>query len=240
MRLKRADPRSSGSARRTFTNFLADTSCRARCRASAWAFPRPSAIASAKLANNTVNQSQAAMARMKPGDSSPRPQSDWTQSAVVRMLPTYTVNITGLRSSFRGSSFRNESTIARRTIFGSNRACAFAWDDMLYSISYRPLDAECSCTACIPATDWVAVTTATPTHFIVITIIKCSTIGPSANAGMNVSTPTKITVPTRNTTNRGVCVGSVPALVGVHFFLRQRPGDGQRGNGQPIAGHQHH
>ena len=36
-------------------------SVRVRRRASAWARPRPSAIASAKLANSTVNHSQAAI-----------------------------------------------------------------------------------------------------------------------------------------------------------------------------------
>lgn len=34
--------------------------------ASAWAFPRPSANASAKLANRTVNQSQSVTCRVKP------------------------------------------------------------------------------------------------------------------------------------------------------------------------------
>ena len=48
------------------TNFLAGTSRRARRRASAWALPRPSAIASAKLANSTVNQSQTEMAEDEP------------------------------------------------------------------------------------------------------------------------------------------------------------------------------
>ena len=37
--------------------------------ASAWALPRPSAIASAKLANSTVNHSQAEMLKMNCGDS---------------------------------------------------------------------------------------------------------------------------------------------------------------------------
>ena len=44
---------------------------------------------------------------------------------VVRMLPTNTVNITGLRTWRRGSSLRNESTSARRTIGGSNSGRAF-------------------------------------------------------------------------------------------------------------------
>ena len=57
---------------------------------------------------------------------------------------------------------------------------------------------------------------------------------------MNVNTPTKITVPTRNTTNSGVCVGNVPALAGVFFFRASDPAMASVGNGQPIAGHQHH
>ena len=39
------------------SSFLAATFCRVALSASAWALPRPSAIASAKLANSTVNQS---------------------------------------------------------------------------------------------------------------------------------------------------------------------------------------
>ena len=42
---------------------------------SAWALPRPSAIASAKLANSTVNHSQAETPRMNPGDSVPAIQN---------------------------------------------------------------------------------------------------------------------------------------------------------------------
>ena len=45
-------------------------------RAAACALPRPSAMASAKLANSTVNQSQAEMARINPGAASPSPSSD--------------------------------------------------------------------------------------------------------------------------------------------------------------------
>ena len=53
------------------TNFLAGTSCRARRSASAWALPRPSAIASAKLANSTVNHSQIETPKMNHDGSSP-------------------------------------------------------------------------------------------------------------------------------------------------------------------------
>ena len=86
---------------------------RARRSASAWALPRPSAIASAKLANSTVNQSQTEIAPMKLAGASPWPRSACTNRPVVSTLPTSTTNMTGLRTIKRGSSFRNESTGAR-------------------------------------------------------------------------------------------------------------------------------
>ncbi len=54
---------------------------------AACALLRPSASASAKLANSTVNHSQSAMARMKPAGASPLPPSAWKNRTVVRMLP---------------------------------------------------------------------------------------------------------------------------------------------------------
>ena len=44
--------------------------------------------------------------------------------------------------------------------------------------------------------------------------MRCSTIGPSANAGMNVRPPTIRMTPTSIVTKSGVCVGSVPGLAG--------------------------
>ncbi len=55
------------------------------------------------------------------------------------------------------------------------------------------------------------------------TIINCSAIGPSANAGTKVNAPTRMTTPTNSSTNSGVCVGSVPTLMGVAFFLAIDP-----------------
>ena len=46
--------------------------------------------------------------------------SFWKKRIVVRTLPTSTMNITGLRIIWRGSSFTNESTVARFMIAGSN------------------------------------------------------------------------------------------------------------------------
>ena len=114
-----AAPR-SGRARR-----LAWTSWRVRRRASAWALPRPSAIASAKFAKSTVNQSHTEIQKMKPAGASPWPSSAWSQSPVVRMLPTSTTNMTGFRTWTRGSSFRTASMAARRTIGPSKRDRAF-------------------------------------------------------------------------------------------------------------------
>ena len=86
-----------------------------RRRASACALPRPSATASAKFAKSTVNQSHAEMAK-----SNPAVPVCWTASRmkknVVTAAPTSTTNMTGLRACQRGSSFLNESPIARAII----------------------------------------------------------------------------------------------------------------------------
>ena len=96
---------------------IATTSRRARRSVSAWALPRPSATASAKFANRTVNQSQSDTARMKPGGASPRPvTAAWTKSTVVKALPISTVNMTGFRTMLRGWSLRSASSAAARTI----------------------------------------------------------------------------------------------------------------------------
>ena len=73
----------SGRARR-----LAWRSRRALRSEAAWALPRPSAMASAKLAKSTVNQSQSETPKMKPAEASPRPTRACTQSKVVRIEPT--------------------------------------------------------------------------------------------------------------------------------------------------------
>ena len=83
--------------------------------ASACALPRPSAIASAKLANRTVSHSQNAIT---PTNHSwpccPRARSR-TKMIVVMMLPSSTMNITGFLSCIRGSSFGKESRTAAPT-----------------------------------------------------------------------------------------------------------------------------
>ena len=105
-----------GKARR-----LAVVSSRVLRSSSACALPRPSAIASAKLANSTVNQSQTDTARMKPAGASPSPSRAWSHSAVVSRLTTSTVNITGFLIWRRGSSLRKLARKARPASAGSNR-----------------------------------------------------------------------------------------------------------------------
>ena len=54
---------------------------------AACALLRPSASASAKFANNTVNHNQIVIARMNPGLVSPLPNNACTYNSVVMMLP---------------------------------------------------------------------------------------------------------------------------------------------------------
>ena len=69
---------------------------------SACALPRPSATASARLANSTVNHSQAAVPMEKPLGLK-------MQKNVESSEPTQTTIITGLRSWWRGFSLRSAS-----------------------------------------------------------------------------------------------------------------------------------
>ena len=77
-----SDPRSGRCSR------FAWTSWRDRRSVSAWALPRPSAIASAKFAKRTVSHSHTETQKMNPAGASPCPTSAWTQRPEVRMLPT--------------------------------------------------------------------------------------------------------------------------------------------------------
>jgi hypothetical protein len=87
---------------------------------SAWALPRPSAIASAKLADSTVNHSHNATWPVNERPPGPPPLTRLiTKRSVTSTLPTSTTNITGLRSWTRGLSLRIADTAAARTIPGS-------------------------------------------------------------------------------------------------------------------------
>ena len=102
-------------------SFLAWISVRAFRSESACALPRPSAIASAKLAKRTVNHSQSEMARMnlEALALAHEPASArFAQDAAD--LDNEHDGVAHLMA--RGSSLRKESTIARRTIGGSKSA----------------------------------------------------------------------------------------------------------------------
>src|SRR6266571_1119657 len=97
----------------------ATVSVRVLRSSSAWALPRPSAMASAKLANSTVNQSQRATCPVNETPPCPPRKRLTRKRRVTSTLPTATTNITGLRTWTRGSSLRNEEAAAPRTIAGS-------------------------------------------------------------------------------------------------------------------------
>ena len=83
----------------------ASVSARMRRSVSAWALPRPSAMASAKLAKITVRKSQTVM------DQSNTPGCA-IDSISVTTVPTSTTNMTGFLTCTRGSSFLKASTRA--------------------------------------------------------------------------------------------------------------------------------
>ena len=87
-------------------------------KVAACALPRPSATASAKLANSTVNQSQRLIWNENPYPPAPVTRSR-RKSSVVSAATTSTANMTGLRTMRRGSSLRNACPIAGTRIAGS-------------------------------------------------------------------------------------------------------------------------
>src|ERR1700760_2676128 len=97
---------------------------------SACAFPRPSATASAKLANSTVNQSQRMIWKVKPRCSPPVTRSR-RKITVVSAATISTTNITGFLIIARGCSLTKDARIAGLRIFGSHiadideRFCSF-------------------------------------------------------------------------------------------------------------------
>src|ERR1035438_7354104 len=108
------------SVRSPSTMRFAIVSERAFLSVSACALPRPSAMASAKLANSTVNHSHSVICKLKPKFLGSR-----SSKTVVSTLPTSTTNMTGLPIMWRGSSLIMESRIARRTILPCQTAFDF-------------------------------------------------------------------------------------------------------------------
>ncbi len=124
-----------GSHRSSFgssgwSSSLARVSLRVRRRASACALPRPSAIASAKFANSTVNHNQAAIWPVNSNPARPSAMSRMS-TRVTSRATTPVTNITGLRTSFFGASLMNESSTACRSNDGSNNG-GETLDDMVH------------------------------------------------------------------------------------------------------------
>ena len=125
--LRRAEAGHASS--RSPVSLRAVVSLRILRKLSAWALPRPSAMASAKLANSTVNHSHRVTDRVNQTGTSwaPRARSR-ARSSVVRTLPTSTTNMTGFLAMLRGRSLRTLSPAACRRMAGSNSEGALALD----------------------------------------------------------------------------------------------------------------
>ncbi len=109
---------STSSVRPPEVSRRAMASVLARRRLAACALPRPSATASAKLANSTVNHSQMLICNSKPRLPFPARASRISRM-VVSVVTISTTNITGLRHSVRGSSFANAWRMAGNRMRGS-------------------------------------------------------------------------------------------------------------------------
>ena len=97
-------------------------SLRMRRSVSACALPRPSATASAKVANRTVIHSQTTIWIWKPLPATPVATSR-TVRTVAASATISTVNITGFFTSSRGSSLAKLSSRAGFRIAGSRSDC---------------------------------------------------------------------------------------------------------------------
>ena len=93
---------------------------------SACALPRPSAMASAKLANSTVNHSQATTCAEKASAGAWVTRSR-TSSALASAATSAVMKITGFFASEAGLSLRKESATAGARSFLSNSDCFCAF-----------------------------------------------------------------------------------------------------------------
>ena len=105
----------------SFRSRLACVSVRWRRSVSACALPRPSATASAKFANSSVNQSHRTIWNVKPIFWPPITRSR-IRTMAVRIETISSTNITGFRICTRGSSLTKADRIAGRMIRASRRA----------------------------------------------------------------------------------------------------------------------
>ena len=92
---------------------------------SAWALPRASARASAKLANNTVSSNQTSRAIKYPSVAAVEVGSRIliTVATIDSIVPISTTNITGFFTWMSGRSMMNARTRAARSKSGANNPC---------------------------------------------------------------------------------------------------------------------
>ena len=104
-----------------FTSRRALVSWRILRKKAAWALPRPSATASAKLAKTTVNHSQKLTLKVNQSGCDPAVGAIMSrnQISVVSTLPISTTNMTGFLITCCGASLRKLSPTAGHTISGS-------------------------------------------------------------------------------------------------------------------------
>ena len=185
--------------------------CAARS-VSAWALPRPSAIASAKLAKSTVSHRITAIASVNPRCDVLRCRTGQARTGDRgqdrRNVDQKHDRI--FRPGFAGASLRKESLSARSTSsFCRQKRILF----MFHHIMHLAL------TQCI----W-----------------KNSAIGPRDSAGKKLRAPTKSTIKINRNTNMALVVESVPALPCELLLLRQAPSDGQGRHHGDEAHEEHH
>src|SRR5215813_1121630 len=109
------------------TSLRASVSLRILRSVSACALPRPSATASAKFANTTVNQSQTATPSVNQGGIAPFGcvMTSRMKTSVVSTLPISTTNMTGFFQTCCGASFLKLSLAAAFRIAGSKSEISF-------------------------------------------------------------------------------------------------------------------
>ena len=166
-------------------------------------------MASAKVANSTVNQSHRSIWSSNP-IAPLAVATSRTRNNSTRAAPTSTTKITGFFISTTGFSLSTESFNARRRISPSNsglaRASLFGISDSLAAgdVTTGEMDGGAeradgeAMTQLQNGSDRNIVEKSLPSC-----MRKCSTIGPSDNAGKNVSAPTTMTVATSKPTKSG-------------------------------------
>ena len=184
--IKRRDVLEARSSRLGHQQALGPVSVRVRRKASACALPRPSATASAKLANSTVNHSHSGDLPGKPGGA----------IAEEVAQPEY-------RHQCRHHLGHKHDRVLRHLArIELSESIAAARDRIA-------LSKRCGATAFLVDMDWLR------QKVLPASIRKCSTIGPSAKAGKYCSPPRIRITPMSRATNKchasGMCRPKAPA-----------------------------